>query len=167
MRDRRPARTISACSVPTIERPAMTISPTLARSVLRSRVTGRSAVTTAAVRIFTGLVFFLFGLPKFLLHEFELAEFVSYGFPASSLVVYLVGLLEIVGGLLLMLGLLTRLAALGLATTMIGAIATAGVQVGGWFHLGVAPALLVAMLYLLWAGSGAAAVDRRLATAPA
>lgn len=145
----------------------MTVSPTLARSVLRSRVTGRAAVATAVVRIFAGLVFFLFGLPKFLLHDFELAEFVSYGFPDSSLIVYLVGLLEIVGGLALMVGFLTRLAALGLGVNMIGAIATAGVQVGGWFHLGVAPALLVAMLYLLWAGGGAAAVDRRLAAATA
>jgi putative oxidoreductase len=45
---------------------------------------------------------------------------------------------------------------------MVGAIATAGVVVGGPIHLGLAPALLVAMLYLLWAGSGPAAIDRRL-----
>ena len=45
---------------------------------------------------------------------------------------------------------------------MVGAIATAGVMDGGSFHLGVAPAMLVAMLFLLWAGSGVLAVDNRL-----
>ncbi len=139
--------------------------PGFVRSAVRSRVSGRAATGTAVLRIATGFIFFVFGLPKFLLHEFELAEFVRYGLPASSLIVYLVGLLEIAGGIMLILGLLTRLAALGLAVNMVGAIATAGVTVGGPFHLGVAPALLMAMLYLLWAGSGAAALDRRLASA--
>jgi putative oxidoreductase len=34
--------------------------------------------------------------------------------------------------------------------------------VGGPIHLGLAPTLLVAMLYLIWAGPGAAALDGRL-----
>jgi hypothetical protein len=46
---------------------------------------------------------------------------------------------------------------------MVGAIATAGVQEGGWFHLGVAPALLVVMLLLVWLGPGRPALSRRLA----
>ena len=41
-----------------------------------------------------------------------------------------------------------------------GAIATAGRVDGGTFHLGVAPAMLVAMLFLVWAGSGRLALDR-------
>jgi putative oxidoreductase len=122
----------------------------------------RAGVATAVVRILAGLVFVVFSLPKFLLHEFELAEFVRFGFPESSVLVYLVGLLELTGGVMLLAGFLTRLAAAGLAANMVGAIATAGVVVGGPIHLGVAPALLVAMLYLVWAGSGPAAVDRRL-----
>ena len=48
---------------------------------------------------------------------------------------------------------------------MIGAIATAGVRVGGPFHLGVAPTLLVIMLGLVWIGSGKLSVDKRLARA--
>lgn len=129
-----------------------------------TRVGGRVAVVTAVLRIATGLVFVLFSLPKFLAHEYELAEFVRYGLPDSSAIVYLVGALELGAGLMLILGIGTRLAALGLALNMAGAIATAGVQVGGPFHLGVAPALLLSMVYLLWAGSGAAALDRALAT---
>ncbi len=45
---------------------------------------------------------------------------------------------------------------------MVGAISTAGVKVGGAFHLGVAPTLLAIMLFLVWAGSGPAALDQRL-----
>jgi putative oxidoreductase len=122
----------------------------------------RAGVATAVVRMLTGLVFVVFSLPKFLLHEFELAEFVRFGLPESSLLVYLVGLLELGGGVMLLAGFLTRLAAAALAANMVGAIAAAGVVVGGPIHLGLAPALLVAMVYLLWAGSGPAAVDRRL-----
>ncbi|MGH3922633.1 MAG: DoxX family protein [Pseudonocardiaceae bacterium] len=129
----------------------------------QSRVSGRAAVATAALRVLTGLVFVQLSLPKFVLHDLELSEFVRFGFPESSLIVYLVGLLELGAGLMLVIGLGTRLAALGLAVNMIGAISTAGVQVGGPIHLGLAPALLVSMLYLLWAGPGAAALDRRLA----
>jgi hypothetical protein len=32
----------------------------------------------------------------------------------------------------------------------------------GLFHLGVAPLLLLSMVYLLWAGSGTASIDRAL-----
>ena len=70
------------------------------------------------------------------------------------------GALELVGGLLLVVGLLTRPAALLLAVNMVGAIATAGRVDGGTFHLGVAPTMLVAMLFLVWAGCGRLALDR-------
>ena len=70
--------------------------------------------------------------------------------------------MELLGGFLLVVGLFTRLAALILAVNMVGAIATAGRVDGGSFHLGVAPTLLVAMLFLVWAGSGALAVDPKL-----
>jgi putative oxidoreductase len=65
-------------------------------------------------------------------------------------------------GALLVVGLLTRPAALLLAFNLVGAIATAGRVDGGPFHLGVAPAMLVAMLYLVWAGGGRLALDRTL-----
>lgn len=68
-----------------------------------------------------------------------------------------------VGGTLLVIGLLTRLAAALLAVNLVVAIATAGVMEGGAFHLGVGPSLLVAMLFLLWAGGGARSLDRRWA----
>jgi putative oxidoreductase len=140
----------------------MTGSSPTREAAMRRLLDSRAGTATAVLRILTGLVFVLFSLPKFLLHDFELAEFVRFGLPESSLLVYLVGLLELGGGLMLLAGFLTRLAAAGLAANMAGAVATAGVTVGGPIHLGLAPALLVAALYLVWAGSGPAAVDRRL-----
>jgi putative oxidoreductase len=79
--------------------------------------------------------------------------------------VNLVGLVEVVAGAMLVLGLGTRLAALGLAVVMAGAILTAGLTVGGPFHLGLAPALLAANIWLLVAGPGSPAVDRVLVRA--
>ena len=92
----------------------------------------------------------------------EAMDFDHYGVPLADVAVYLVGVVELIGGLLLVVGLFTRLAALILAVDMVGAIATAGRVDGGSFHLGVAPTLLVAMLFLLWAGSGAFALDGKL-----
>ncbi len=132
------------------------------RGLFRTRVSGRLARITAVVRIVAGVVFVLFGVVKFVEPEYELAEFVRFGFPNSVAIVYLVGLLEIVGGLMLVVGLLTRLAAAALAMNMAGAVLTAGINVGGPIHLGLAPALLVTILYLLWAGPGEPALDNRL-----
>jgi len=117
---------------------------------------------TTAVRVVTGVLFITFSAGKFVDHTHELADFEHYGVPLADIAVYLVGVVELVGGILLVVGLFTRLAALILAANMVGAIATAGRVDGGSFHLGVAPTLLVAMLFLLWAGSGAFALDTKL-----
>lgn len=146
-----------------------TLAATSTSSLLfASRVSGRAATAVATVRILAGAFFVMASLPKFPfgpMHEYEMAEFVRFGFPDSEVLVLMVGVAEFLGGVALVLGTLTRPAALGLAVVMIGAIATAGVRVGGPFHLGVAPTLLVIMLGLVWIGSGKLSVDKRLARA--
>jgi putative oxidoreductase len=136
--------------------------------VFGTRTNGASAWATSVVRVVTGVLFVLFSLGKFVDHAQESADFDHYGIPAPEVATYLVGTLELLGGLLLIIGLFTRPAALLLAINLVGAIATAGRVDGGSFHLGVAPAMLVAMLFLVWAGSGRLALDRsvrlRLAT---
>jgi putative oxidoreductase len=129
-----------------------------------SRFHGPPAYFTTAVRVVTGAVFVSVSTGKFLDHMQEAIDFKSYGIPVPNAAVYVVGVVELVGGLLLVLGLFTRVAALFLACDMVGAISTAGVMEGGSFHLGLAPALLVAMLFLLWAGPGAFALDGRFAS---
>jgi putative oxidoreductase len=123
---------------------------------------GAAAYVTTAIRVLTGVLFVSFSTGKFVDHMNEAMDFHHYGVPVADVTVYIVGVVELVGGLLLVVGLFTRLAALLLAVNMIGAIATAGRVDGGSFHLGVAPTLLVAMLFLLWAGSGAFALDGKL-----
>ena len=127
-----------------------------------SRTHGAGAWATTVVRVATGVLFVLFSLGKFVDHAQESIDFDHYGIPAPEVATYLVGTLELLGGLLLIVGLFTRPAAALLALNLVGAIATAGRVDGGTFHLGVAPAMLVAMLFLVWAGSGHVAIDRTL-----
>jgi putative oxidoreductase len=119
------------------------------------------------VRVVTGVLFVTFSSGKFVDHAAETADFEHYGIPAPEVATYLVGTLELVGGLLLVVGLLTRPTAAVLAANLVGAIATAGRVDGGSFHLGVAPTMLVAMLFLVWAGPGVLALDRMLLPRPA
>lgn len=123
--------------------------------VLAPRTHGAAAWVTTAVRIVTGALFITFSLGKFFDHGKESADFDHYGIPAPEVATYLVGTLELVGGALLVLGLLTRPAALLLVLNLVGAIATAGRVDGGTFHLGVGPAMMLAMLYLVWPAAGA------------
>jgi putative oxidoreductase len=127
-----------------------------------TRFRGAAAYVTTAVRVVSGAIFVAVSTGKFVDHMQEAVDFKSYGIPVPDAAVYVVGVVELVGGLLLVVGLFTRIAALLLAANMVGAIATAGVMEGGSFHLGVAPALLLAMLFLLWAGPGVLALDTKL-----
>ena len=112
------------------------------------------------VRWASGAIFVVFGIGKFSEHGHEVESFDSYGLPAPDAFVYAVGGLEIIGGILLLVGLLTRLAALALAGNMAGAIVVSGIGEGEILpSLTLAPLLLVAMLYLILAR----APDRRSA----
>ncbi len=115
------------------------------------------------IRVVTGVFFVSVSLGKFFDHAAEAHDFDRYGVPIPSTAVILVGILELAGGVALVVGLGTRLAAAALAADMVGAIATAGRVEGGTFNLGVAPAMLVLMLVILWAGPGAWSVDRVVA----
>jgi putative oxidoreductase len=127
---------------------------------LQSRYeTGPAAYLVALIRVVAGFLFVTFSIGKFADHAAEAADFDRYGVPIPDVAVYAVGTLELVCGVLLVLGLLTRPAAAALALNMIGAISTAGRVEGGSFHLGVGPAMLAVMLLLLWVGSGRPALD--------
>lgn len=106
------------------------------------------------LRVLSGAVFVAFGVGEFINHGSELASFKTYGLPAPEAFVVAVGVIELVGGLLLIAGVLTRPAALVLAGDMIGAIVVSGIARGEPISLTLAPAELVAMLVLLWTGSG-------------
>lgn len=115
------------------------------------------------VRVVAGGLFLAFGVGKFGNHGHEVGAFERYGLPHADALVYAIGVLEIGGGLLLLLGLATRLAALLLAGNMATAIVLSGIGEGEVVpSLTVAPPLLLAMLFLLWIGPGERALDGRL-----
>ena len=103
-------------------------------------------------RIASAIVFIAFGAGKFVNHASELASFKTYGLPAPEFFVYAIGAIEIVGGLLLLLGWLVRPAALVLAGDMVGAIVVSGFKEGEIISLTLAPALLVVMIALILHG---------------
>ena len=115
------------------------------------------------LRLLSGGVFVVFGAGKFVNHSSELASFKTYGLPAPEAFVVVIGAVELVGGLLLIAGVLTRPAALVLAGDMVGAIVVSGLAKGELISLTLAPAELVAMLVLLRVGPGRYVIDPQTA----
>jgi NADH dehydrogenase len=128
----------------------------------RPDTSGRS-LWPAGVRCAAAIVFLIFGVSKFVNHAAELASFRHYPVPAPGTVVYAVGVIEIGGGLLLLVGLLTRLTALALAADMLGAIVVSGLARWEIVSLTLAPVLLAAMIILIRFGAGDWSLDRHLA----
>lgn len=144
--------------------------------MLRKLTTTDGSTATTILRLVLGIVFFAHGAQKLL------GWFGGYGYAGTM--GFMTGLLhipapfaflaivaEFFGGLGLILGLLTRVAALGIAVNMLVAVTMVHLQFGffaNWsgtqkgegieFHL---LAIAVAA-FLVWKGGGAASVDRRL-----
>ncbi len=123
---------------------------------------GAAAWIPTLVAVAAGVVFVSFGLGKFTDHASETVDFRRYEVPLASLAVWVAGVVELGGGLLLLLGLFVRPAAAVLAGQMVAVVATAGRVEGGFLNLGIAPTLFVAMVFLVWAGAGALSLDRLL-----
>ncbi|MGI8803548.1 MAG: DoxX family protein [Solirubrobacteraceae bacterium] len=124
-----------------------------------SHATGAAGIAGLLIRMVTGVIFVAFGIGKFTSHATELASFRDYGLPFPDAFVYLIGAVEVLGGLLLICGLATRPASLILAANMVGAIVVSGIGRGEMISLTLAPALLVAVLMLLRLGPGRWALD--------
>jgi putative oxidoreductase len=122
----------------------------------------------ALVRIIPGGVFFAHGYQKFF--TFGLAgvtgSFTKMGVPMPTVSAPLVTLLELFGGIGLVIGLLTRLIALGLAIDMLGAIFLVHLANGFFLPTGYefALTLFVASLALVVGGPGRLSVDDMIAS---
>ena len=134
----------------------------VAERLVAGPATGWRATAAFLGRLAGGAVFVVFGAGKFTNHASELASFHQYGLPAADAFVYVIGVVELVGGVLLILGLATRPAAIVLAGDMVGAIIVSGIGLGELVSLTLAPAELALCLFLVWTGPGAFALDRRL-----
>src|SRR6476661_3881954 len=101
------------------------------------------------VEIATGAVFVIAGLPKFFAFNWELDAFRRFGLPVPQAWVIAAGLIEIVGGLLLLTGHHVRAAAAILAITMAVAFYSSGILEGDVIpSLTLAPVLLAASVFL-------------------
>jgi len=87
------------------------------------------------IRLLTGGVFFWEGVLKFVYPNQGVGRFTKLGFPLPELTAHFVAVSEIIGGLLLLAGLLTRLTALYFIAEMIVAILTTKISV----YLGTSP----------------------------
>jgi putative oxidoreductase len=115
-----------------------------------------------ATRWASGAVFVVFGAGKFVNHASETSSFQGYGLPWPILFTDAIGVLELVGGVLLIAGLATRVVALLLAGDMIGAIVVSGLMRGETISLTLAPVMLVAMVVLVALGPGRLSLDAEL-----
>lgn len=130
-------------------------------ALFATRLSGASAWWPTAVRCVAGVILMVVSVSKFTRHADLVAAFERYSIPFPDQSVYLAGTVELLGGLLLVLGLLTRPAALVVAANMLVAVLTGGRVDVDLFHTGLGSLLLVAAVFLLWAGPGRWAVDNR------
>ena len=128
----------------------------------------RLDVALAILRLAIGAVFIAHGAQKLFVYGFDgvAGSFAQMGVPMAGLVGPLVALLEFFGGIALVVGLLTRVAALGLAATMVGALALVHAPAGFFLPNGseFALSLLAATVLLALVGAGNFAVDAKLAS---
>jgi putative oxidoreductase len=152
---------------------------------------GSKVIATSAprsvilIRLIVGAVFLSEGIQKFLFPgDLGVGRFIKIGIPAAQVMAPFVGVIEIVCGTLIILGLLTRLAAVPLIIDISVAILSTKIPIllghGFWrFSLSKLPtygfwsmahearvdyAMLLGSIFLLIVGAGAWSIDSRLST---
>jgi putative oxidoreductase len=119
------------------------------------------------VRIMVGAVFLSEGIQKFLFAaEVGVGRFAKLGIPAPDVVAPVVGVFEVACGLLVLLGLFTRVAVLPLIVIMLTAIVTTKIPIltndGLWKMAHEARtdwSMLLGSLFLLIVGAGPWSID--------
>lgn len=120
------------------------------------------------IRLAAGLIFFTQGILKFSDPRMGVQRFTRIGFPHPLFIAHFAGFFEIVCGLLVLVGLLTRLAAVPLLIVILTAIATTKIPElarpaqGFWFMVSDARtdfSMTMALLFLLIAGAGKWSLD--------
>ncbi|RUT70222.1 DoxX family protein [Flavobacterium cupreum] len=133
-------------------------------------ITTDNSKTTIIIRLIVGAVFFSEGVQKFLFPAIRGAgRFEKIGFPSPEFLGSFVGFFEILCGILLLVGLLTRLASIPLIIIMLVAFATTKAEVlaneGFWELLHGSRtdwAMLLGSIFLLIKGGGNWSIDKNI-----
>ncbi|HYV34580.1 MAG TPA: DoxX family protein [Gemmataceae bacterium] len=136
-------------------------------SIFRKLLATNASAAVILVRLIVGAVFFSEGIQKFLYPEaLGVGRFTKIGIPAPEVMAPFVGGCEIVCGVLFLLGLLTRFAAVTMIINMLVAISTTKVSIllneGFWkmaHETRTDWAMLLGSLFLLIVGAGAWSAD--------
>ena len=127
----------------------------------------RIDLALTVLRVVAGIVFAAHGAQKIFVYGFAgvAGSFGQMGIPMAGIVGPAVALLEFFGGLALVAGLFTRLAAVGLAFVMLGAILLVHLAAGFFAPNGVefALTLAAASAALAIAGAGRFSLDHTIA----
>jgi putative oxidoreductase len=127
----------------------------------------KAPASVVLIRLAVGAVFLSEGIQKFLFPDAQgVGRFSKIGIPAPEIMAPFVGVFEIACGALLLVGLLTRLAAIPLIIDMIVAITTTKIPIliksGFWAMAHEARtdfAMILGCLFLLIVGGGAWSLD--------
>ena len=131
---------------------------------------GTQARSIVLIRIALGLIFLTQGILKFIDPNMGVNRFTRIGFPHPYFTAHFVGTFEIICGLLVLLGLLARPAALPLLIIISTAIATTKIpelwrpNQGFWFMVSDARtdfAMWCSLLFLYIAGPGGLSLDAK------
>jgi uncharacterized membrane protein YphA (DoxX/SURF4 family) len=122
------------------------------------------------IRVLVGFVFVSEGIQKFLFADtLGVGRFIKIGIPAPELMAPFVGVVEIVCGVLITIGLVTRLAALPLVIDMLVAISSTKIPIlqknGFWAMAHEARtdvSMLLCCVFLILVGSGELSLDANL-----
>lgn len=135
---------------------------TTAQPVFRSR----AEIALAVLRIVVGIVFIAHGAQKLFVygHAGVAGGFVKMGIPLPEITSWIVAIVEFFGGIALVLGIVTELAAALLAIDMLCAIVLVHMKNGFFAPMGAEfpLSLLASAVALIIGGGGAWSVDRRI-----